>query len=71
MALTFTQSELDALQRAYASGVLVVEYDGKRVTYGNADDLKSRLDQVAKSLSQQAGNPQTRRIGIYAGKGLL
>ncbi len=37
--MSFSQAELEALRRAYAAGALVVEYDGRRLTYGNAADL--------------------------------
>lgn len=68
--MSYTQTELDALRQAYANGVLSVEYEGKTVRYGDAADLKLRLDTLERSLSRQAGTPTTRRIGIYAGKGL-
>lgn len=32
--MSWTEGELDALRRAYAAGALVVEYDGRRLTYG-------------------------------------
>ncbi len=41
--MSFSQVELDALRRAYAAGALVVEYDGRRLTYGNAADLLARI----------------------------
>ncbi len=41
--MSFSQAELDALRRASAAGALVVEYDGRRLTYGNAADLLARI----------------------------
>ncbi len=67
----YTSTQRDALQQALASGALTVEYDGKRTTYRSVDELKKALDIVNQSLSDQAGNPRTRRIGIYASKGLV
>ncbi len=34
----WTEAELAALRRAYASGTLSVSYDGKSVSYGTATD---------------------------------
>ncbi len=49
--MSYTQSQLDALEAAYASGVLTVEYDGKRITYNSRDDLKGRIDEIRRSLN--------------------
>ena len=35
----WTETELSALRRAYASGTTRVSYDGKSVDYGSAEDL--------------------------------
>ena len=39
MMTTWTETELTALRRAYASGTLRVSYDGRSVEYGSAEDL--------------------------------
>ena len=36
----WTETELSALRRAYASGTTRVSYDGKSVDYGSAEDLR-------------------------------
>ena len=41
----WTETELSALRRAYASGTTRVSYDGKSVDYGSAEDLLA-LDQL-------------------------
>ena len=47
--MPWTQTELDALKRAYASGTLRVSYDGKTVEYGSADDLLKRIRTILEA----------------------
>jgi hypothetical protein len=42
-SLEVLQAQLAALQAAYASGALEVTSEGKRVRYGDADDLLKRI----------------------------
>ena len=53
--MSWTQSELDALKRAYASGTLRVSYDGKTVEYGAAIEIHvaqhSTGDKVIRALA--------------------
>ena len=53
--MALTESELDALRRAYASGTLRVSYDGKTLEYGSAADLLSRIRTVEAGLEASAG----------------
>jgi hypothetical protein len=53
--VSYTQSELDALRRAYAAGTLRVSYDGRTVEYGSADDLLKRIRTIEREMA--AGNP--------------
>jgi len=48
-------SELAALKKAYAAGVLSVKYDDKTVEYGSESDLKKRIATVEKSIAADAG----------------
>jgi len=52
----WTENELAALKRAYASGTLRVSYDGKTVEYGTADDLLGRIRTIERAMTG-AGNP--------------
>jgi len=52
----WTETELAALRRAYASGTLRVSYDGKTVEYGSADDLLGRIRTIERAMTG-AGNP--------------
>ncbi len=51
--MAYTQSQLDALEAALASGTLTVEFDGKRVTYRSLDEIQRAIEIVKKGLGQQ------------------
>ena len=53
--MSFSQAELDALRRAFAAGALVVEYDGRRLTYGNATDLLARIRFIEGQMATSSG----------------
>ncbi len=59
--MTWTQEELDALKRAYASGTLRVSYDGKTVQYGSEADLLKRIRTIEAEMAAAAGQPKPRR----------
>ena len=63
--MSWTQSELDALKRAYASGTLRVSYDGKTVEYGAAVDLLSRIRTIEREMAVDASEPLP--LAGYAG----
>lgn len=65
--MPFTQTELDALKRAYASGTLRVTFDGRTVEYGNADDLMKRIRAIESEMAALSGNP--RPVAGFAGFG--
>ena len=63
--MSWTQSELDALKRAYASGTLRVSYDGKTVEYGAAVDLLSRIRTIERKIA--GGSSEPMPLAGYAG----
>ena len=46
----WTETELSALRRAYASGTTRVSYDGKSVDYGSAEDLLARIRTIERAM---------------------
>jgi hypothetical protein len=68
--MTYTTAQRDALKQAIASGVLRLSYDGKTVEYRSMTELKAALNDVEAALARVSGDPQTRRIRIYAEKDL-
>lgn len=65
--MPFTQTELDALKRAYASGTLRVTFDGRTVEYGDATDLKRRIDTIETEIAAASG--RKRPLAGYAAFG--
>jgi hypothetical protein len=66
---TFTDAELQALRRAYASGTLRVSYDGKSVEYGSAEDLLRRIRLIEGEIAQAQGKPKPSRSFASFAKG--
>ena len=60
----WTETELAALKRAYASGTLRVSYDGKTVEYGTAEDLLGRIRTIERAMT---GADKPLPLGGYAG----
>lgn len=58
--MAWTQQELDALKSAYAAGTLVVQYEGKRVEYGSAADLLTRIRVIEADIERQSGRKPPR-----------
>jgi hypothetical protein len=52
----WTETELAALRRAYASGTTRVSYDGKSVDYGNATDLLERIRTIERAMAGSGAN---------------
>lgn len=53
--MAFTQTELDTLKAAYASGVLTVRHaSGHSVTYGSMSELWDAIQRIERSLTPAA-----------------
>jgi hypothetical protein len=59
--MTWSQAELDALRKAYASGTLRVSYDGRAVEYGSEADLLRRIRTIESEMAAADGRPKPRR----------
>jgi hypothetical protein len=49
--MALSQSDLDALDSAIASGALSVEFDGRKVTYQSTAAMIAARDHVAKVIN--------------------
>ncbi|HVY21184.1 MAG TPA: hypothetical protein VHA70_14040 [Bauldia sp.] len=58
--VTWSNVELDALKRAFASGTLRVSYEGKSVEYGSADDLLKRIRTIEREIAAATPSPLPR-----------
>ena len=64
--MSYTQTDLDNLDAAIASGHRVVHVEGRRVEYGTTDELLKARSHVASQLSAAtAGTSGTSRRGVY------
>ena len=59
--MAWTQAELDALKRSYASGTLRASYEGKTVEYGSEADLIRRIRTIEGEMVVLSGKPKPRR----------
>ncbi len=66
--MAYTEAQAGALREALASGVLTVEYDGKRVTYRSVQEIKEALAEVETALARDAGK-RVRQIRVTTNKG--
>ena len=55
--MAYSQAELDALKTAFASGTLEVTFEGKRVKYGDAADLLTRIRAIESEINAGANRP--------------
>ncbi len=68
--MAFTQSQLEALEAALASGTLRVSYEGRSVEYRSVDELKKAIAEVKASLAAaDPTTPRSRVIRLYTEKG--
>ena len=64
----WTETELAALRRAYASGTTRVSYDGKSVEYGSAADLLARIRTIERAIAAIGRPlPVAGRVGFARG----
>ena len=69
MALTFTQAELDAIKKAYATGALTVKYEDRSVTYRSLSEMERIIARMEQDLAAQAGQTPIRHVRVDSPKG--
>lgn len=64
--MAFTQTDLDRINRAIASGRLTVrDSDGRLVTYRSMSELRQARDEIQRDLEGSSGSFRARRtVGI-------
>lgn len=67
--MAWSQAELDALRKAYASGTLRVSYDGRSVEYGSEADLLRRIRTIEAEMAAADSRPKPRRSLVAFRKG--
>jgi hypothetical protein len=67
---TYTQSQIDALRRAYARGVTRVAYGDKTVEYRSLDDMKRLIVEMQDDLAGSANRLRRVYVTTQSHKGL-
>lgn len=62
--MALTQTDLDALDKAIASGTLEVEFDGRRQRFQTTASLIDARNHVARVLNQSATNRGPQVFGF-------
>lgn len=65
--MAWTQQELDALDKAIATGVTEVRHNNRTVRYRSLDEMMRARNAMAAELGQAQG---PRRRSVIVGKGL-
>lgn len=68
--MAYTQTQLEALQAALASGELEVSHEGRRIRYRSIAELEQAIARVQAHLTVQSGKKPVRRILVATTKGL-
>lgn len=63
--MAFTIAELDALKRAYAMGVVEVEYDGKKTKYDSGAAILARIRVIEGEIASASAG-RSRPVTGYA-----
>ena len=64
--MTWSQAELAALRKAYASGTLRVSYEGRSVEYGAEADLIRRIRTIESEMAAADGRPKRKKRSFAA-----
>jgi hypothetical protein len=64
---SWTQADLDAIEKAIASGALSVRYADKSVTYRTLTEMNTIRDQIRRALGKTS---KTQRVYPSHSKGL-
>ena len=66
--MAYTQSQLEALQEALASGMLTVTFEGRTMTYRSVQELQRAIATVQSALNSQSGK-RVRQYRMSSSKG--
>lgn len=66
--MAFTQSQLDAVESAIASGELSVTFDGRTVQYRSVADLMRARNAIRRSMQDAGALPAVARTS-YVSRG--
>jgi roadblock/LC7 domain-containing protein len=68
--MAYSQTQLEALEAALASGTLRVSFEGRSLEYRSVDELKKAIAEIKAALAAaDPVVPRSRVLRIYTGKG--
>lgn len=68
--MAYSQTQLEALEAALASGTLRVTFEGRSLEYRSVDELKKAIAEVKASLAAaDPVRPRSRVVRAYTSKG--
>ena len=65
----WTEAEYQTLKQAIAQGILVVQYEDKRVEYKSTEQQLEVLSRMEKELKESAGTDVRRQVRMKTSKG--
>lgn len=63
--MAFTQTQLDALDEAIASGTLEVWYDHKKVEYRSLDEMLQIRRMMSAEIARAGAPKRRRRVAVF------
>lgn len=63
--MAYTQAQLDALKAAYASGLLEVDYNGRRMRYQSRNEMRGIIAEIEAELTPSTATP-SRTVGAFS-----
>lgn len=63
--MAFTQTQLDALDEAIASGTLEVSYDHKKVQYRSLAEMMQIRRMMADEIARAGAPKSRRRVAVF------
>ena len=64
--MAFTQTDLDKIQSAIATGTLHVAFADRSVTYRSIDELEKAEKRIQAALDTASGTAKTRMVRLYS-----
>ena len=68
--MAWTQTDIDVLEKAIATGVLEVQYPDSRVRYQSTADMIRIRDLMKAQVNAAAGTTRIRQVRLIGSKGL-
>lgn len=67
--MAVSQSQIDALDAAIATGAKSITFEGRTVAYNSTSDMIAARNHLQQLLNAQNGVMPTRQIRVYTEKG--